>query len=139
MTEANLVPNLMLLIARICLAALFLYSGATKLIGFAEAAQEFAALRLPMPALASAATIAIQRGAGALLLAGTFPMPAALVLALFTVAATLIGHPFWTFEGATFQRQLTTGLVNLAMVGRLLLIAATGPGRFALRSGPVWS
>src|SRR3546814_1362196 len=49
---------------------------------------------------------------------------AALGLAAFTVIATLIGHPFWTFEGADFQRQLTTALEHLAVVGGFLALTA---------------
>jgi len=121
------------LAARLSLAAVFLYSGATKLLFWSGGIGEFAALGLPTPALALTATIALQLGAGTALAIGWRSGPAALALAAFTVAATLIGHPFWTFEGADFHRQLTTALEHLAIVGGLVAIAAAGPGPFVFR------
>jgi putative oxidoreductase len=56
----------------------------------------------------------------------------ALVLLAFTAAATLMGHRFWTMRGIAFRESLTTALEHLAIMGGLLLIAAAGPGRFAL-------
>ena len=94
--------------------------------------EEFAALGLPVPVLTLTATIILRLGAGTALAIGWRSGPAALALAAFTVAATLIGHPFWTFEGADFHRQLTTALEHLAIVGGLLAIAAAGPGHFSL-------
>ena len=44
-------------------------------------------------------------------------------------SAPLIGHPFWTFEGADFHYQLTTALEHLAIIGGLIAIAAAGSGR----------
>ena len=119
-----------LLIARLCLAAVFLYSGAAKLIFWSGGLEEFAALGLPVPVLALTATIVLQLGAGTALAIGWCSGPAALALAAFTVAATLVGHPFWTFQGADFHRQLTTALEHLAIVGGLVAIAATGSGSF---------
>ncbi|MGQ3296849.1 DoxX family protein [Reyranella sp.] len=119
-----------LLIARLCLAAVFLYSGAAKLIFWSGGLEEFAALGLPVPVLALTATIVLQLGAGTALAIGWCSGPAALALAAFTVAATLVGHPFWTFQGADFHRQLTTALEHLAIVGGLVAIAATGSGPF---------
>ncbi len=122
-----------LLAARLCLAAVFLYSGATKLADWSAGIEEFAALGLPMPAPALAATILLQLGAGTALALGWRAGLAALALAAFTAAATLIGHPFWTFDGADFGRQLTTALEHLAIIGGLIAIAAAGPGLFSLQ------
>lgn len=117
-----------LFLARLCLAAVFLYSGAVKLVLWSAGVVEFAGLGLPMPAFALAATIALQIGAGMALATGWRTRQAALTLAAFTIAATLIGHPFWVFEGADFHRQLTTALEHLAIAGGLLAIGIVGPG-----------
>jgi putative oxidoreductase len=121
-----------LLAARLCLAAVFLYSGATKLIQWHAAIAEFEALGLPLPTVAIAATVAVQLSGGLAVALGWRVRLAALALAAFIVIATLIGHPFWAFEGADFQRQLTTVLEHLAIVGGFLLLAAIGPGRLSL-------
>jgi putative oxidoreductase len=108
------------LAARLCLAAVFLYSGAAKLLFWSGGIEEFA-------------TIVLQLGAGTALAIGWRSGPAALALAAFTVAATLVGHPFWAFDGADCHRQLTIALEHLAIVGGLLAIAAAGPGLFSLQ------
>ena len=124
---------LVLLAARLCLAAVFLYSGATKLIQWRSAIAEFEALGLPLPTtVAIAATVAVQLSGGLAVALGWQVRFAALALAAFIVIATLIGHPFWAFEGADFQRQLTTVLEHLAIVGGFLLLAVIGPGRLSL-------
>lgn len=122
-----------LLAARLYLAAVFLYSGVTKLAFWSAGIEEFAMLGLPMPPLVLAATIAVQIGAGAALALGWRSKPAAIALAAFTVVATLIGHPFWIFEGGDFHRQLTTALEHLAIVGGLVAIATVGPGPLSLQ------
>jgi putative oxidoreductase len=121
------------LAARLCLAAVFLYSGAAKLLFWPGGIEEFAELGLPVPALSLAATIVLQIGAGAALAIGWRSGPAALALAAFTVAATIAGHPFWAFDGADFHHQLTIALEHLAIVGGLLAIAAVGPGLLCLQ------
>lgn len=128
---ASGVHGALLLAARVCLAAVFLYSGATKLVFRSDGIAEFAALGLPMPALVLTATVFLQLGGGVALTLGWHSGLAA--LAGFTVSATLIGHPFWTFEGADFHRQFTTALEHLAIIGGLTAIAASGPGPFSLQ------
>lgn len=130
---ASGVSGASLLAARTCLAAVFLYSGTTKLAYWSAGIQEFAALGLPMPALALAATVVLQMVGGMALFLGWRSGFAALVLAAFTVVATLIGHPFWVFEGDDFHRQFTTALEHLAIIGGLVAIAAAGPGLFSLQ------
>ena len=46
--------------ARFCLAAVFLYSGVTKLVFWSTGIEEFAGFGIPAPALALAATIVVQ-------------------------------------------------------------------------------
>jgi putative oxidoreductase len=124
----------LLLVARLFLAAVFLYSGAVKLTGWRAAIAEFDLLGMPVPDLAVPAVVAVQLLGGFAMVLGWRFRAAAAVLAAFTVAATLIGHPFWAFAGAEFQRQATTALEHLAIVGGFLLLTITGPGRFSLQS-----
>ena len=119
--------------ARCCLAAVFLYSGITKLAFSSAGLREFAALGIPLPALILSATIVVQIGAGLALAIGWRSRAAALTLAAFTGLATLVGHPFWAFEGADFHRQLTTALEHLAIIGGLVLIASVGSGPISLQ------
>jgi putative oxidoreductase len=50
-------------------------------------------------------------------------MVGALLLAGFTVAATLLGQRFWLRSGAEFRHELTTSLEHVAIVGGLLLVS----------------
>jgi DoxX len=80
-----------LLIAGICLP--FLFSGVAKLLDFNGAVAEFSAF-FSFPALLAALTIALQLGASiaATALRSTWAILAALALAAFTVAATVLAH-----------------------------------------------
>lgn len=80
-----------LLIAGICLP--FLFSGVAKLLDFSGAVAEFSAF-FAAPALFAALTIALQLGASIVAIAfpGRAAVAAALALALFTVAATVLAH-----------------------------------------------
>jgi hypothetical protein len=80
-----------LLIAGICLP--FLFSGMAKLLDFDGAVAEFSAF-FGQPALFAALTIALQLGASivAIAMPGRPAVMAALSLAAFTVAATVLAH-----------------------------------------------
>jgi putative oxidoreductase len=124
----------LLLVARLFLAEVFLYSGVVKLVGWQAAIAEFDLLGVPLPVPAVAATVAVQLLGGLAIALGWQFRAAAAVLAAFAVVATLIGHPFWAFAGVEFQRHLTTALEHLAIVGGFLLLTITGPGRFSLQA-----
>jgi uncharacterized membrane protein YphA (DoxX/SURF4 family) len=111
------------LIARLCLAAVFLYSGVDKLTHWRSSIEEVRSDGLPWPVAFAAATVSTQLVGGCLVASGFFAWLGALVLAGFTVAATLVGHRFWLRRGAEFQHELTTSLEHVAIVGGLLLLA----------------
>ena len=49
-------------------------------------------------------------------------------LALFTLVATFAAHRFWEFDGAQVANQMNHFFKNLAIVGGMVILAATGPG-----------
>ena len=124
--------DILFLMARVFLSGVFLFSGIEKLFFWREGVEELKGFRLPFPALALAVTVAIQLGAGTMVLLGFYARLGALALFAFTAAATLMGHRFWTMCGTAFRKSLTTALEHLAIMGGFLLIAAAGSGRFAL-------
>lgn len=128
--------DLCMLVARLCIAAVFLYSGVTKALGFSAAVDEFIGLGLPFPVLAVALTVLVQTvGAVGLILGLAVPM-FSLALAGFTMSATFVGHQFWNQTGPAFQHELTTALEHLAMVGGLVLLSLTGPGSLSVSRVP---
>ena len=112
----------MLPIARLCLAIVFLYSGVDKLWHWRSSIEEVRSDGLPWPAAFAGATIFTQLVGGFLVATGFFAWLGALLLAGFTVPATLLGHRFWLRHGSEFRHELTTSLEHVAIVGGLLLL-----------------
>jgi uncharacterized membrane protein YphA (DoxX/SURF4 family) len=110
-------------IARLCLAIVFLYSGVDKLWHWRSSIEEVKSDGLPWPAAFAGATVFTQLVGGCLVATGFFAWLGALLLAGFTVAATLLGHRFWLRRGAEFQHELTTSLEHVAIVGGLVLLS----------------
>ena len=110
-------------IARLCLAAVSLYSGVDKLWHWRSSIEEVKSDGLPWPAVFAGATVFTQLVGGCLVAIGFFAWLGALLLAGFTVAATVVGHRFWLRRGAEFRHELTTSLEHVAIVGGLLLLS----------------
>ena len=110
------------LIARLCLAAVFLYSGVDKLTHWRASIEEVKSDGLPWPTAFAGATVFTQLVGGCLVATGFFAWLGALLLAGFTVAATLVGHRFWLRRGSEFAHELTTSLEHVAIVGGLVLL-----------------
>jgi putative oxidoreductase len=121
--------DLAILLVRLCLAAVFLYSAIDKIMNPAAAIEELQAFNLPL--VLRWPVIAFQLAAGLMVLLGWHARLGALALAGFTALATLIAHRFWV-RGPGQGRQITIALEHLAIVGGLLLLAITGPGGLSL-------
>ena len=110
------------LIARLCRAAVLLYSGVDELWYWRSSIEEVKGDGLPWPAVFAGATVFTQLVGGCLVAIGLLAWLGGLLLAGFTVAATLLGHRFWLRRGAEFRHELTTSLEHVAIVGGLLLL-----------------
>jgi uncharacterized membrane protein YphA (DoxX/SURF4 family) len=110
-------------VARVMLAAVFLYSGQDKLRHWQASVAEVGTLGLPLPAAFAAATILTQLLGGLSLAAGLEVPWGAAILAFFTIAATVLGHRFWLLHGSAAKQAFTTSLEHVAIVGGLLSVA----------------
>lgn len=120
--------NYIPLIARILLAALFLWSGINKILHPTETQQYMAAFGMPFTGFFLFAAI-VQELVGALfLLTGYRARLGATILIIFTVVATLIFH-----TNLSDQMQQIMFLKNLAIIGGLLMVVQYGAGNVALR------
>ena len=63
---------------------------------------------------------------------GLWTRPLALLLALYTLGTALIGHPFWTMEGAARYANAINFYKNISIVGGFLLLYVTGAGRYSV-------
>ncbi len=116
------------LVGRILLALLFLIAGINKLKAPAASAGYFAKLGFPATDVLVWVVIAVEIGAAVMLIVGWKTRWAALALALFTLVATFAAHRFWEFDGAQVANQMNHFFKNLAIVGGMVILAATGPG-----------
>jgi uncharacterized membrane protein YphA (DoxX/SURF4 family) len=132
------VPHLFLptsygsLAARVCLSAVYLFSGTAKLIDIPAGMSEVEGFGLPAPGVFLALTILVQLGCGLLVFVGFWTRSAAFLLLGFTVVATALAHNPLGLEGVLFQRQLTTSLEHLAIVGGFILVIAGGGGPISI-------
>jgi uncharacterized membrane protein YphA (DoxX/SURF4 family) len=118
---------------RAALASPFLASGLFKLSDWNAGLAEFAALALWVPEITLVAVIATQICGSLLLLTQRWAWLGAGMLAIFTVIATIIAHPFWLLQGAEFTRQLTTFLEHVAIVSGLGAAAILASASFAVK------
>ncbi len=117
---------------RILLALMFLVSGYGKLMNLEGTAGFIASGGLPAPALL-AVVVGLLELLGALaLIAGYRVRIAGLLLALFTIAASVVFHDYWSAPSA---QQFVTQLLfmkNMSVAGGMLLVSALGAGPFSL-------
>lgn len=58
----------------------------------------------------------------------------ALGLAGFALAATVLAHAYWGFDGTERNRQQITFLEHMAIIGGFLILAVQGPGPWSLET-----
>jgi len=125
------------LVARILLAVLFILSGFGKIGGFEGTVGYIASQGMPFAPLMAAGAIAVELGAGLLLLVGYKARWAAMAIFLFMIPTTLIFHNFWSAPPDQAMMQQIGFLKNVSIMGGLLMVWAFGPGRLALGGEPV--
>jgi putative oxidoreductase len=124
--------SIILLVARLAVALVFLVSGIDKSLNYSAAVEEFRREKVAMAGLVLPVTIALHLIASIAIIAGVFVSESALLLAVFLFGATVQVHCFWKMSGEDFVIHSRIALVNLAAFGGLLLLAVMGPGRFVL-------
>jgi len=115
------------LIARICLATIFLRSGFGKLQDPAGTQQLMASMSIPFPLLMLVGSILFELVGALSVLLGYRTRWGAIALIIFMIPTTLIFH---TKFGDPMQ--ITQFLKNLAIIGGLLMLIYAGPGRLSL-------
>ena len=121
-----------ILIARFLMILLFVIFGWTKLFNFSGTVAYFASENLPMPAIATLIAIVMELLVGVALLLGFFTRPLAIVLAVYTLATGLIGHPFWNMTGADYAANEINFFKNFAIIAGLLMFYLTGAGKYSV-------
>jgi putative oxidoreductase len=121
-----------ILVARILLAVLFLVFGWGKLTNYAGTAAYMAQTGAPLPSVATVVAIVVEVFVALAIMLGAWTRPLALLIALYTLGTGLIGHHFWTMEGAARYANAINFYKNLSIIGGFLLLYVTGPGRYSV-------
>ena len=124
--------NPLLLIGRLLLALMFLPAGWGKLTGFAGSVGYTASGGIPMPEVATAVALAVEIVGSLALIFGLGTRWAALALAFFTLVASFFFHKYWTVPAEQVMMQQLMFFKNMAIVGGLLTLAASGAGAWSL-------
>lgn len=117
------------LVARLLIAPLFIVFGFEKITGYTSSAGYMEAYGLPGFLLPLA--ILAELGGGLAILLGVYSRWAALALAGFCIITALVFHTAWSGDGG--QGQFINFMKNIALAGGLLLLAANGPGKYAVK------
>ena len=117
---------------RLLLAALFLPAGLAKLTGFAGTVGYVSSVGLPMPQVAAIVALVIEIAGGLALVAGYRTRLAAIVLAAFTLVASVFFHNYWASPAEAQMVQQLLFFKNIAVVGGLLTLAAWGAGAWSV-------
>lgn len=120
--------NYIPLIARLCLALLFLWSGIGKILDPAGTQQYMASAGMPLTGLFLVGAIVLELAGSLSLILGYKPRLGAILLIIFLIPATLIFH-----TNFADRIQQIMFLKNVAILGGLLMIVQYGAGNIALR------
>ncbi len=128
----NALQNPLSLAGRLLLALLFLPAGISKIGGFAGTVGYIGSKGLPMPEVGAVIAIVVEVLGALALIAGFGTRIAALVLAVFTLVATVFFHNYWGMPAEMQMVQKLMFFKNIGVVGGLLVLAAHGAGAWSL-------
>lgn len=119
-------------VGRLLLALMFILSGFGKLGNIEGTAAFVASGGLPAPTFLAVAVGVLELFGGLALVVGYQVRLAGLALGLFTIAASVVFHAYWSAPAA---QQYVTQLLfmkNISVAGGMLLISALGAGPLSI-------
>jgi putative oxidoreductase len=124
-----------LLVARLCMASLFLWSGVEKALDLRGAAQFAASRGIPFALQLMPLAILLEIGCGLMLVTGWRVRWAALALAVWMVVLGPWFHRFWNAPPELWQMTIDDFFHHFVMIGGMIYVAVFGPGSMALGAG----
>ncbi len=119
--------NYSLLIGRVCLALVYFFGGLNWLINMSPPAGMLERNDWPMAALLAWVALVMKLGGASLVILGYQTRLGAMLLVVFTLITAFGFHfpdQFWPAD--------TTFFKEICMIGGLLVLATTGPGKYSL-------
>jgi len=124
--------DVILLLGRIALGAIFVKSGLQKLMALSAFAASLASRGVPQSSVWAVIGATVEFVGGILIVTGLRTREASLLMVLFVIVATGISHRYWEFADAARRLQESQFFKNLSIIGGFVLLFATGSGRFGL-------
>jgi putative oxidoreductase len=122
--------SLIIFIARLALAILFLWGGAMKLLGYAGFVAYLHSKNVPYASYAAIVATAVELLGGIALVLGVRTRAVAFLLAVYAIVTAIFGHDFWNMTQAALQQDAVIHFwKNVAIAGGFLLLTVTGAGR----------
>jgi putative oxidoreductase len=121
-----------LLIARVGLASLFLFSGGQKLTHLQGAAAWATSVGVPFASLLMPLAGLFEVGAGAMLVTGWRTRPAAAALAAWIIVLGPLFHRFWEASPQMWQITVDDLFHHFVMFGGMIYVVVFGPGNWRL-------
>ncbi|WP_322105334.1 DoxX family protein [Paraburkholderia sp. J41] len=122
--------SLIVFIARLALAILFLWGGVMKLLGYAGFVGYLHNKGVPYAAYAAPVAAAVELLGGLALVLGVRTRAVAFLLAVYAIVTAILGHDFWNMTQASLQQDAVVHFwKNVAIAGGFLLLTVTGAGR----------
>src|SRR5262249_5858782 len=110
--------------SRLLLGGVFACAGLRNLIAAPFLTGLIKARGVPQPCVVLYLGIALQIVAGLLLITGIWTIWAAAALIVFTIAATVMLHNFWDYQGPERVMHINSSLASVAMIGGFLAVIA---------------
>ncbi|WP_322060822.1 DoxX family protein [Paraburkholderia sp. J63] len=125
--------SLIIFIARIALAILFLWGGAMKLLGYAGFIAYLHAHGVPYAKFMAPVATAVELLGGLAIVFGVRTRFVAFGLAIYAIVTAVLGHDFWNVTEAALQQDAVVHFwKNIAIAGGFLLLTVTGAGRASI-------
>jgi putative oxidoreductase len=129
---ANGINDEVILAARILLATLFLIFGWRKLRDYSGTVSQMVQVGFATPILAAAVSMFMELPVAFAVAVGAFTRASAVLLAFYALGTAFAGHRYWTVKGADYVDSLDGFYKNLSIMGGLLLLSITGPGKYSI-------
>ena len=124
--------DVIVLLGRVALGAIFVKSGLQKLMALSAFAASLASRGVPQSSVWAVISATVEFVGGILIVTGLRTREASLLMVLFVIVATGISHRYWEFADAARRLQESQFFKNLSIIGGFVLLFATGSGRFGL-------
>jgi putative oxidoreductase len=121
-----------LLVARLCLASLFLFSGGEKLTSLSGAIQWAASNGVPAASLSMPLAAVFEVATGLMLVTGWRAREAATALAMWIIVLGPLFHQFWNAPPQLWQVSIDDFFHHIVMFGGMVYVAVFGPGQWRL-------